>query len=56
MPSPDEAATLDIPDGVPLLIHTRLTRNHDGTPLALEELHLPADRITLATTNITPAP
>jgi GntR family transcriptional regulator len=47
MPTPDEAATLDIPDGVPLIIHTRITANADNVPLILEETRLPADRTAL---------
>jgi GntR family transcriptional regulator len=47
MPSPDEAVTLLIPDGVPLLIHTRITLNADQRPLALEVTHLPGDRTTI---------
>jgi GntR family transcriptional regulator len=49
MPTPDEAATLEIPDGVPLMIHTRITANADNLPLILEETRLPADRTTLVT-------
>lgn len=41
MPSPDEAATLDIPDGVPLLVHTRIALNTDNQPLTLEETRRP---------------
>lgn len=47
MPTPDEAATLDIPDGVPVLVHTRLTLDNTDRPLALEEAHLPAHRVTI---------
>jgi GntR family transcriptional regulator len=47
MPSPDEAATLEIPDGVPVLIHQRITLAAGGTPLAIEETRLPSDRISL---------
>jgi DNA-binding GntR family transcriptional regulator len=48
MPSPDDAASLQIPDGVPLLIHLRITLTADGVPLALEETRLPADRATIS--------
>jgi len=37
MPSPNDAASLQIPDGLPLLIHLRVTLNADGVPLALEK-------------------
>jgi DNA-binding GntR family transcriptional regulator len=48
MPSPDDALTLNIPDGVPLLLHIRITLTADDLPLALEEIRLPAHRATLA--------
>jgi GntR family transcriptional regulator len=44
MPTPDDAAALDIGEGVPLLIYRRLTLDADGQVLALEETRLPADR------------
>jgi GntR family transcriptional regulator len=47
MPTPDDIATLDLPDGVPLLTHTRTTLDADDRPLALEQTRLPADRITM---------
>jgi GntR family transcriptional regulator len=49
MPTPDEATTLEIPDGVPLIIHARITTNADDVPLILEETRLPADRATIVT-------
>jgi GntR family transcriptional regulator len=55
MPSPDEAATLDIPDGVPLLVHTRVTLDTGDTPLTLEETRLPADRTTISSAQPSPA-
>jgi DNA-binding GntR family transcriptional regulator len=45
--SPDIAATLDIPDGVPLLIHTRTTHDDTDRPLILEETHLPGHRVRI---------
>jgi GntR family transcriptional regulator len=42
MPTPDDAAALDIPEGVPLLIHQRLTLSARRHPLALEQTRLPA--------------
>ncbi|HET9657523.1 MAG TPA: GntR family transcriptional regulator [Kineosporiaceae bacterium] len=50
MPTPDDTATLHIPDGVPLLTHTRTTHNTHGQPLALEHTRLPAHRITITAT------
>jgi GntR family transcriptional regulator len=47
MPSPDDAATLNIPDGVPLFLHTRSLLDGTGQTLALEETRLPADRSTI---------
>jgi GntR family transcriptional regulator len=47
MPTPDDAATLKVPDGVPLLVHTRITRDRDRQALFLEETRLPADRTLL---------
>ncbi len=47
MPRPDDVATLDIPEGTPLIIHVRLTRDRDGRALLIEETRIPADRITL---------
>jgi DNA-binding GntR family transcriptional regulator len=47
MPSPDIANTLDLPDGVPLLIHTRTTHDDTDRPLLLEETHLPGHRVSI---------
>jgi GntR family transcriptional regulator len=58
MPTPDEAATLEIPDGVPLLVHTRVTltpADTGATPLTLEETRLPADRTTITHAHAVPA-
>ncbi|MEV0108424.1 GntR family transcriptional regulator [Nocardia sp. NPDC050799] len=41
------AATLDVPDGAPLLMLERLTRLDDGTPVDLEYVRMRGDRITL---------
>jgi GntR family transcriptional regulator len=47
MPNPDEAATLDVPDGVPLLVHSRITLDQQGRRLVLEEARLPAHRTVI---------
>jgi GntR family transcriptional regulator len=47
MPTPDDVASLAIPDGVPLITHTRTTLDTDDRPLALEQTRLPADRVTI---------
>jgi GntR family transcriptional regulator len=47
MPQPDEATTLEMPEGVPLLIHTRATLSADGIPLALEETRLSAEHAAI---------
>jgi GntR family transcriptional regulator len=54
MPAPDDATTLDIPEGVPLLLHTRVITGRDGgsgesSRLAAEETRLPAHRATVVT-------
>jgi GntR family transcriptional regulator len=41
------AATLDVPNGAPLLMLERLTRLHDGQPVDLEYIRMRGDRITL---------
>ena len=46
-PSTDDAAVLDIEDGSPVLVHTRLTCSTDGRPLALEETRLPSLRVCI---------
>jgi GntR family transcriptional regulator len=47
MPTPDDAVAMNIPDGVPLLVHTRTTCDENGQALVLEETRLPADRTVL---------
>lgn len=41
------AATLQVPDGAPLLLLERLTALDDGTPVDLEYIRMRGDRITL---------
>ena len=48
MPSPDDAATLRIPEGTPMLTTRRLTVDTDGRLLALEETRLSAGETQLA--------
>lgn len=49
MPTPDDAATLDIPEGVPLLVQSRALRREDREgALALEETRLPAHRAVIS--------
>ncbi|MBT0771251.1 GntR family transcriptional regulator [Kineosporia sp. J2-2] len=47
MPRPDDAATLNISPGVPLIIHVRTTQGRESRPLLVEETRIPADRATL---------
>ncbi|HEV8649067.1 MAG TPA: GntR family transcriptional regulator [Actinomycetes bacterium] len=47
MPSPTEAATLRIPDGVPLLEVLVASYDADGTPIQVIEALLPADRYAI---------
>jgi GntR family transcriptional regulator len=47
MPSPTEAATLRIPDGVPLLEVLVASYDADGTPIQVVEALLPADRYAI---------
>lgn len=47
MPRPDDVATLDIRQGIPLIIHVRITHGRDARPLLVEETRIPADRATL---------
>lgn len=54
MPTPDDAATLHLTEGVPLLTHTRTTHDTHGQPLALEHTRLPADRITITAHHTSP--
>jgi GntR family transcriptional regulator len=49
MPTPDDTASLAIPEGVPMLVHTRVIVAADDRPLALEETRLPADRASILT-------
>lgn len=49
-PNPDDAATLHIADGAPMLITRRITTGADGQPLAMEETHRSADDTQLAYT------
>jgi GntR family transcriptional regulator len=48
MPLPDEATTLRLSEGVPLLHLLRLTLNQHDRPLALEETRIPGDDLELA--------
>jgi UTRA domain len=49
IPSPDDAASLRIPDGTPMLLTRRVTRDSkSGQPLAMEETRLSADDAQLA--------
>lgn len=43
----DKAEALRLTDGVPVLQLLRVTRNPEGQPLALEELHLPGNGLEL---------
>ncbi len=43
MPLPDQALSLRLPEGVPLLHILRVARGDGSKPLALEEFHLPGD-------------
>lgn len=42
MPSPDERATLDLPDGNPVIVVMRTAFTEDGTPVELNEMVLDA--------------
>ncbi|MFJ6505474.1 GntR family transcriptional regulator [Streptomyces sp. NPDC091879] len=48
MPLPDQAQTLRLPEGVPLLHIIRVTLTAAEKPLALEEFHLPGDDLELS--------
>jgi GntR family transcriptional regulator len=50
MPAPDDATTLRIPEGTPVITIRRLTHNTDGRALALEETRLSASETQLAYT------
>lgn len=54
MPSPDDAATLRIPEGTPMLTTRRLTSDQDGRVLALEETRLSAGETQLSYTLAAP--
>jgi UTRA domain-containing protein len=49
-PTPDDTNTLHIPDGVPMLLIRRYTRDQHGTTLAMEETRLPGHDTQLAYT------
>jgi GntR family transcriptional regulator len=48
MPLPDQAQTLRLPEGVPVLVILRVTLNEHDKPLALEEFQLPGDDLELS--------
>ena len=48
MPLPDQAATLHLPEGVPILTILRVTLNAQDKPLALEEFQLPGTDLELS--------
>ncbi|MFE2824422.1 GntR family transcriptional regulator [Streptomyces sp. NPDC059271] len=48
MPLPDQAQTLRLPEGVPLLHIIRVTLTAAEKPLALEDFHLPGDDLELS--------
>jgi GntR family transcriptional regulator len=50
MPLPDEATSLRLPEGVPLLHVLRVTLSTNGQPLAMEEIRLPGDDLEIAYT------
>lgn len=50
MPSPDDAAALRIPNGTPMLITRRTTRDTTGRILAMEETHISAEDTQLTYT------
>lgn len=47
-PTPDDTGTLRIPEGTPILITRRATRNEHGQTLAIEETHRSAAETQLA--------
>ncbi|RBM16844.1 GntR family transcriptional regulator [Streptomyces sp. PT12] len=47
MPLPDQAQSLRLPEGVPLLHILRVTHGNGTKPLALEEFHIPGDDVEL---------
>jgi len=57
MPTPDEAAALTIPAGVPVIVHTRTTTDTTGRTLLHEETRINPRRISLTPPSTTyPAP
>ncbi|PXY27446.1 GntR family transcriptional regulator [Prauserella muralis] len=47
MPSPEEASTLQLAEGVPVITVTRIAYRQDGLPLEMNDMTLPADRYRL---------
>jgi GntR family transcriptional regulator len=47
-PNPDDAATLNVPEGTPILSTRRITYDANGQPLAMEEAHRSAEDAKLA--------
>jgi GntR family transcriptional regulator len=50
MPTPDEAATLALPEGVPVILHTRTTYGTNARPLLHEQTRTDPQRVTLTST------
>lgn len=48
MPSQEETRTLNLPDGVPVFVHVRVTFDAKHRPIMLEEARLPAHRVSIA--------
>ena len=48
MPTARDAERLDVPEGVALLVHFRVTTDQNDRPLMLEESRVPGDRATFA--------
>jgi GntR family transcriptional regulator len=48
MPTPDEAATLQLQPGVPVVLVTRVAYGEDDRPLEMNDMTLPADRYELS--------
>lgn len=44
MPTPDESRLLEIPAGLPVIVHTRTSSNAEGVPSRVMESVLPVDR------------
>ena len=47
MPTPEEASTLQLAEGVPVLHVTRIARNTDGVALEVNDMILAGDRYEL---------